>query len=681
MSFRFLLVLTASAGVAAAALSAQTPDQPVFRVSVTSVQIDAVVTDASGRRVTDLTADDFEIIQDGRARPIRTFRYEPSALPVAPTPTTSPLSAGPLFETTRLQRDHVHRAIAIVVDDLGLSFVSVAKSRAAVQRFVETALQPGDIATIVRTSAGVGMLQQFTGSKALLKEAANGIRYSSTSRYAADWVSTLADENADIRESREYRTVGRYDRQTGLEQLRDFRASTLAVGTLGAVNFVASGMRDLPGRKALVLITDGFTLFDRANPDARVISTMRRLVESANRSSVVIYTIDAKGLVNLAAGADVAHAGDTPKVLDLLDSQDGPMSLADATGGFGLRNINNLEGSLARVLDDQLGYYLIGFETDTEPGVAASPRFRSLKVRVKRPGLRVRARSGYFGLTDLDYEKATNMRTRMARALASPFGDQRIALKMTPVFRLDAKGKPVVRALTHLDATGLTFTPRPEGGYGAKFQIVGVTVDENGAVVSQSAQTYTLNAKTEPTPQERRNGFVYALDVPVRAAGPYMFRVAVADAASDVIGSAQQFVVVPDTDKRRLALSGIVIQEATPDTAADGPAVRRFSAPADLDLAFDVYHPAEGAALESQIRLFQEEKPVVTLASEPIPQTRVANKDALRVLRGLRLSPAMPPGDYQVQVLVTERRPRRPPRTVTQWADFSVRQPAQSSSR
>ncbi len=672
-------------------LAAQPPttEPPVFRVSVTSVQIDVVVTDARGRRVTDLTADDFEIEQDGRARPIRTFRYEPSAAPVAMPRTPSPAlaevaSGGIPLSSPLLRPEHLRRAIAIVVDDLGLSFESTVRTREAVRRFIDT-LQPGDVATVVRSSAGVGMLQQFTSDKALLRLAADRVRYSMLSRYAADWGATLVREAAERRDVAAGRRTPRgpeIELMRTAEEVADLRADMLAMGTLGAVGFVARGMRDFPGRKALVLVTDGFGLFDPQNPDQRMLGALQRLVETANRSSVVIHTVDAKGLQTLAPTAEARTTADVPTITQLWDGQDGPGSVAVATGGMAIRNQNDIAGALGRVLDDQLGYYLLGFESDVDLPRSA-PRFHRLRVRVKRPDLRVRARSGYFGITDDEYERVNAAGSRLARALATPFIAQQLGVRITPIFRLDGKGKPVVRALTHLDGAGLTFAPQPGGGYVARFEIMAVAVDENGAVTAEQSQVFTVRAKNEPTAAERADGFVHMVDVPIRSPGPYMFRVAVADAGSDRVGSAQQFVIVPEAGRRRLTLSDIALEQksACPATAATcderslpadaGPARRRFTPPADITLDFEVYYPSATTPLESQIKLFQERREVAALAPQSI-DLAASRGNRAQVTRVLRLAPTFPPGDYQIQLTVTERRPGKPPRTTSRWSDCTV---------
>ncbi|HVQ27186.1 MAG TPA: VWA domain-containing protein, partial [Planctomycetota bacterium] len=140
-------------------------------MTLSLVQVDAVVTDKSGRHVTDLTAADFEIFEDGRRQEITHCSYV--AIPALPAPPPRPadpaLPAPPV--PTRIRPDRVRRTIALVVDDLGLSFRSTIEVREALRKFVDEQMEPGDLVAIVRTRGGIGALQQFTVDKEQLRAA------------------------------------------------------------------------------------------------------------------------------------------------------------------------------------------------------------------------------------------------------------------------------------------------------------------------------------------------------------------------------------------------------------------------------------------------------------------------------------------------------------------------------
>src|SRR5262249_15873595 len=176
-------------GQGTAAAQAQTagqeqPLEPTLHIGVTAVEIDAVVTDGKGRHVSDLQASDFELLQDGKPQTITAFRYvpvRPPAQAVASTPprgSSRPASepAVPLTTGAQLRRDHTGRIMAIVIDDLSLSFADMAHVRSALARFLDRDMRPDDAVAIVMTSHGVGQLQQFTNDKAVLKDTIAGLR-------------------------------------------------------------------------------------------------------------------------------------------------------------------------------------------------------------------------------------------------------------------------------------------------------------------------------------------------------------------------------------------------------------------------------------------------------------------------------------------------------------------------
>src|SRR6266446_5700119 len=162
----------------AASIRAGGQEEPVVRVSLELIQVDAVVTDGAGRYVTDLTADDFELREDGKLRAVTHCSYLPLA-PPSPSPATRPVAPGP---SPGMSREDVRRTMAFVVDDLALSFESLVHVPKMLSDFVDREMQPGDVAAIVRVSAGMGVLEQLTGDPRLLHAAIGRIRFTLSSR-------------------------------------------------------------------------------------------------------------------------------------------------------------------------------------------------------------------------------------------------------------------------------------------------------------------------------------------------------------------------------------------------------------------------------------------------------------------------------------------------------------------
>ncbi len=235
--------------------SARQPSDPVIRVTVDLVQVDAVVTDSQGRQVADLKPEDFEILEDGKLQNITHFSWvSGTATPrsIAP-PNTTPKTPGTasheetLSPAKALQQDQVRRSIVLIADDLGLASEEVPAVRAAMKKFVEGQMQQGDLVSIMTTSGGMGAMQQLTNNKRQLYAAIERIHWS-PGRTGFTWYQPTNIGDA----ARAVQTESN-------NRLNAVRSPIQTADTLGAVAFAIQGLREIPGRKAIALFSDGFT--------------------------------------------------------------------------------------------------------------------------------------------------------------------------------------------------------------------------------------------------------------------------------------------------------------------------------------------------------------------------------------------------------------------------------------
>src|SRR6185503_4117597 len=157
----------------------------VVRITTNLVQIDTVVT-RDNKPVTDLKAEDFEVLEDGKAQPITNFSFVsiPPKPFIAPAASANPNSndkekVGP---PPPVRADERHRTIALVVDDLGISMESVGSIRKQLRKFVNEEVQANDLIAIVRTGSEVGALQQFTNDRQMLLRAIDAVKWNHCSR-------------------------------------------------------------------------------------------------------------------------------------------------------------------------------------------------------------------------------------------------------------------------------------------------------------------------------------------------------------------------------------------------------------------------------------------------------------------------------------------------------------------
>lgn len=699
---------------------AQSPQDEVIRVTTNLVQADVIVTDKSGRQVTDLRPEDFEVLEDGKKQTLSHFSYISTDRPNQQVAKSTDSSSGvPPLPVSEAQ---ARRTLAIVVDDLGLSAESIVSVRKALKEFVENQMQPTDLVAIVRTTQASGALQQFTSDKSKLLAMIERINWFGAGRGA---LSPFAPVNTQTE-------VTSVQGAQIISEMEEERASNYAVGTIGTLSLVVRGLRDVTGRKAVLLISESFRLFTTQGRNIRLIESLKQVADQANRSSTIIYTLDASGLnpLNLTAEDKVAgpsytfdpnsfqNPGSPPtpplrnrgtprrndvapsaasialeeggssaafKRLDALVAQRDNQNiqnhtvlsfLADQTGGLFTANTNNLSLATERMLQDQSGYYLLAYRP-SEPSTG-TPRFHKLTFKVKRSGVNVRSREGYYtGTSEVATTKTRE--ARLSQALISPFAAGAVAVRVTPLFFNDRAEGSYLRVLLHLEAKDLTFNEQPNKSQQTVLDIVAVNLGEDGKVVDQFSDTQTLDVKEEAFPGVQKNGLSFVLNVPVKKSGAYQLRVAVRDVASDRIGSAGQFVQVPDVGKNHLSLSGIVISGLNQGPSADAtlqavPSLRRLTHGMILSYSYTIYNAEvkeDRPQLETQMLLFREGKQVFAGKISPFDPGTQSDMKRLKVTGGLRLGAELPAGGYVLQVMVTDKL-RNKPNTAVQTSDFVI---------
>jgi len=692
----------------------------VVRISTSLVQVDAVVT-KDGRVVPHLTPNDFVITEDGRPQTITHFSFvsnvphQNSETPVAKSTTATAVLPAVI------RRDESRRTIAIVVDDLGISFDSIRTVKEQLRKFVDERLQPQDLVAIIRTGGEVGALQQFTNDRRLLHRAIDSLRWNMCSRvgYAAD--AALANMTAPTD------TLGSGQNAVGL--CAELQGGPLK-GTVRALRFILAGMSNLPGRKAMVLLSDSLPLdlpnvdsLERGpikaqrpiddDPDADSVrnegetqfdneTVLKKVAELANRSSVVIYSVDTRGTKTIgltaadnqtpsgpgrkAAGTEMLNRTALRALNDrsalLQDLRGGMSLLAKQTGGIMISNSNDL--GLDRVVDDQSGYYVLGYRPTNE---SFNRAFHRIKVRLSAPGLTLRTREGFYGLSNKDVSQVNGTtREQMTAALVSPFGASQIEVHMTSLF---ANAKPAgsfIRSMVYLNPADLKFATESDGKRSAKLHLWSILFDVDGRIVQQVEEDRTLKLAPKDFERATHDGLVYQLDVPAKQPGAYQLRVAVRDTGSAKLGSAAQMVEVPALNGNRLALSGITLStesdgskpavDSTQGGAANmaNLAMRRFRSSSDLYYSYVVYvgtarKSTEAPMLLAEVKLFREGALVYGGAGKYIDPAGQTDLERISAAGGLRLN-SLSPGAYVLQVTVKDQAGKRS--DATQLIDFEV---------
>jgi len=729
-----LLILVSITLGTIAPVRAQQQQQPapddVVRITTNLVQIDAVVTDKSGNQIKDLVAGDFEVLQDGKPQKIVSVSYintevtERTGLQTAETKRSGEKDQPPA-PPSRTNSANAARILTFVVDDgsCASSYVGLNASRDALVKFINEQMQGNDLVAIYQTRGGSSTLQHYTSDKAHLLRVARKIRWyppqgicneNNGDFFERARPTTFMKPNGDLRS-----TESDANRQSRGRIERNMRENQV-VGLFGVLTYITRGLQRVPGRKTVFVLSDSIPLLipdvetrgPAGNPtvtmtvDVANMDAVTRLVDSANRASVVFNTIDVRGVqipgvitaedsfTNLAGPDGNIHATAQTRAMREANNgirQDGMAQLATQTGGRFYKDMNFLDVPISRALNSEKGYYLIAYQPDGE--TFKGPKFNKVQIKVRRPDLSVRARSGFMGVTDeaVLHKKRTGD-SELYEAIASPLPNAGLNLKLTASFGNTASGS-FIRTLLHLDGNQISFVDEPNGVKKGVFDVVAVTLNEKNEVVEDFNRTHTIRFPEANLEAINRNGLIYSADIPVTKSGFYNFRVAIRDASSRLLGSAGQQIEVPDLKKKNLHLGSLAVSEVTiqngkpvmsaiepsegrfaPVSSLSQPAIRKFQPGSILGYSYRIYNASlekssQKPNLSIQVRLYKDgevitEYPVQVIQLEP--QTDLSR---LSDYGYLRLAPQISPGDYALQLVIKDLNDKR---TTSEWIDFEV---------
>lgn len=717
----FLLSLSVAAQNPKTSPTPPNNDEEIVKISTDLIQLDVIVTDKKGKIITDLTPNDFEIYENGKKQNITNFLFVASQTQskIAPSVKNNKKNdkTSMPIPPVELKPEQVKRTIALIVDDLSLSFESLVKVRSALKTFVDEQMQPNDLVAIIVAGNGAGSLQQFTSDKRMLHAAIDKIRWNPQGRagitpFAPAGQISLTDQGSD--ENSEDSNSSTSD-QSGIiqEQIysNNYWRDIFSVGTLGAINYVVKGMTNISGRKSVMLFSDGFPVCmaesTSGEMDAESCKTMtdalRRLTDFCNRSSVSIYTMDARGLQTTAlSAADATASSGLADVVQLsgnrsqqlISNQEGLKFLADETGGKTYFNQNFLDLGIESVLEDQKGYYLLAYQPDSDSFDRKTLRFNKLDIKVKNPDYVVRSRKGFLGFVGNDSpENLQNPTDKTFNALMSPFSAGEIGLRLNTLFGNNSTTGSFVNSYLHINAKDLTFEPQEDGSKKVAFEIMAASFGENGATIDQVGRTYRLNVPADTYEEMIRDGFVYSFIFPVKKAGAFQMRVAVRDTTSSKVGSANQFVEAPDLKKGNLTLSGIILEnfrdgeEEQPSLTVNDitlgkgdprvdTSLRKFQQRTFLRYVSEIYNAkldkSQKAQIQSQIKVFKDGKAVLEIPVKPFETE--GQKDMQRITFGgkIALGKELAPGEYILQIIVKDMLAKEKNNLTTQWVQFEI---------
>jgi VWFA-related protein len=619
----------------AAAVARSQQEAPGARAEL--VRLDAVVTDAQGRPVRDLTREDFEVREDGRPQRLVHFLFVGSptgatgggaaeagaqVAPAAGAPAPPPAAPGP------------GRHVVIVVDDLHIAPGNLEPTRRALLSFVDEFTAAEDqlaLLTTSRASAPLALgrdraaLRQALASLAYREAGAAPARGSQMTAAQAELIlrgdlsavqlgaqaliaepgsvfdsaspqaavegpavaapAGLGAAAGDARERAAEQEARRQARGVLNEALR------FSVASLGALADVLRGLAPLPGRKLCLLVSDGF-LYGAGTSEERT-RELRSVVDAATRSGAVVYALDPRGLTTGGGDASVAGLGAAPGLRERVERLSGQLrretlaTLAGDTGGILVSGTNDLETGLRRMLADNEAYYLMAYEPANRK---RDGKFRRIELRLpRRSGLTVRTRRGYFAPDDKAPTRAAARATAPAVSNLDPVAARELLATPLPAAPQPAEVLPVRLAADYLDlppdgsqaivrahvALDKLTWARVDGRRRVGVELAGGVYDETGALVGEP---FGRRAAFDVTPEEHARALAKGLRYQHQLAlpvGRYQVRIVARELDGIRLGGSTLALEVPDLGAGTLAVSGLFLSSSSSGAPGAGGEVLR----------------------------------------------------------------------------------------------------------
>ena len=557
------------------------PQKPTatFKADVNLVEVHAVVTNQRGEFVGDLSKDDFEVYESGRLQPATVFHLVDAPVPNA-EPRPAELLVEPDVRSTAARFEG--RLYVLMLDDLHTTTLRSHLVRGAARRFVERHLADGDLAAVVYTSGRTDAAQELTPSRRLLLAAVDRFHGqklpSATKERLAVHLNDRENERAAAGSSGDESTTNTSSSSTAATRTDDPydpERGMNAQRALGSIRSVAQWMSDVPGRrKSLVLFSEGidydiYDVFGNRSASA-IMQDARDAIAAAQRANVTIYAVDPRGLTDLGDEAiTIASLSDDPSVdygtsrgfqRELLMAQESLITLAEETGGIAVVRNNDVAGGLTRVVRDTSRYYVIGYVTD--PSVSPG-KFRKIEVKVKRPGLKVRARRGYMppdaraaAKREAEIKPGTSPALVAALTNPVPVGDVPVRVWAAP-FRGTGKQASVALAV-EIDGSALKYQQRDDR-FLEDLELSVVAADEQGKVRGSDRQTLNLKLKPETHKMLTMRGGVRMLSRIELPPSRYQLRIGVHESNGGAVGTVPFDLEVPDYAKLPFTMSGLVL--------------------------------------------------------------------------------------------------------------------------
>lgn len=537
---------------------------PSFKVRVNLVLVRVVVRDRDGKVVTNLKKEDFQLSDNRKPQVISTFSAEtPESHKVA---TTTPPSDAPLSESEESAKAIAalpQRFVAVIFDDTDMLAEDTLWVRSAAGRLF-TSLALTDRIGIYSTSGQV--TQEFTTNRELLNESLLGVvprplaggigvhDCPEISYYQADQIENKQDHQAllvatqdalDCAFQGDIRFMAQAQSLASASSMRALNNGDTQTGYVYRhLEDVMRRLSTMPGQRVIVFVSPGFVVTTAMSLESS------ELVDRANRSNIVINTIDARGLFTPDLLGDIADPPhDSQKTIGIKGSyrvesqlaQDDILAqLADGTGGTFFHNRNDIDEGLREAAVAPAMSYLLGFSPQN---LKINGAYHTLKVSLtNKQKFNVQARHGYYApRTIADPAEAAKEEIQEALFSQDEIRDLPVEIQ-TQFFKKDTS-EARLAVLTHLDVKGIHFR-KAEGRNNDSLTVATAIFDENGNFVTGGEKVVQMKLLDKTFDRLSRSGFTLKSSFDIKP-GTYLVRLVVRDAEGSQMAARNGAVSIP----------------------------------------------------------------------------------------------------------------------------------------
>jgi VWFA-related protein len=372
--------------------------RPTFRVAIELVTTDVFVRDPRGQFVADLSADDFEVFEDGVKQDLASMTLVHGGRvfnPLAPPP--RPVEEGIILPPARPTSDAAGRIFILFVDDLHMDFRNTGRIRELFKTIRTTLIHEGDMFGVVSTGPS-SLAIDLTYDHRRLDEAIKRISGAGLKPTEILEAPITSQGPSEVRYRAHVAFSTAYELIQQLEKVTNRRKAFIYVSNGYDFNPFEEGrikadeaMRPrMEGEEGQQNLADPWSRQGQQFADADLARELSELTRAANRANVTMYTIDPRGLVG---GPDLDEQVDMVEWQNYVrKSQDSLRVVAEQTGGIAVVNQNDFGRALKRIDAETSDYYVLGYYSKNPDPLH---RHRQIEVKVNRPGLSVMGRTSY----------------------------------------------------------------------------------------------------------------------------------------------------------------------------------------------------------------------------------------------------------------------------------------------